>query len=157
MESFLNEWHPTITSTGPPASFCSASAQWDPSQPESPSRANPDIAGGVTVVAAFTRHRAWLQDNSFHGIRLVGVVFVSPCLLPPRPYLNSDIVSTSLRDICLADPTRAQETHVGLRNLTSRLEAEMLGIAVLCFTQNRYRYCQPGDDIGLAVSASALS
>jgi hypothetical protein len=37
------------------------------------SRADP-ISGGVTVVAAFTRHRAWLRHNSFHGIHLVGVV-----------------------------------------------------------------------------------
>jgi hypothetical protein len=52
----------------------------------------------------------------------------------PEALLNCDIVSTSLRDICLADPTRAQENHVGLRNLTSRLEAEMLGTALWYYT-----------------------
>jgi hypothetical protein len=40
------------------------------------SLADPDISGEVTIVPAFTRHRARLQHNRFHRICLVDVVFV---------------------------------------------------------------------------------
>jgi hypothetical protein len=46
------------------------------------SRADSDTSGEVTIVAAFTRHHARLQHNTFHGICLVCVFFVIRCHLP---------------------------------------------------------------------------
>ena len=80
-----------IPSTGLPASFCSASPPRRGGYTHvfflsiagriSISRADPDISGELTIVAAFTRHRARLKHNSFQRICLVGdmnlVLFLS--------------------------------------------------------------------------------